>query len=527
MAGHVFVIKGDVRNVACDAFLFATDKQLSGGGRWHDSAPDVENRLDPDVRSAFQGEHRFTLPVAPRPGFPLEPTPILTAVPFKGIQQASDIVPRIHEFFEVAVADAAQRQVTVTLAKRGRPLLAVPLFGAGGGGGGPVRGDIFRVLYAECRRAATEHDVDVVVVLRDPRDYDLAQAIRREPGDAWPELTPDLLERAMELARRAAAAELVPFTGAGISMSAGAPSWDGLIRRLAQSAGVPPETIDNLVDSHDVLDQATYLHREFDRRHPDDPLAFAAAVIEAVKADRYGLGPALLASLQAEQAITLNYDTLFETAAADAALPRRVIPGPFSDEERWLLKLHGTIDDLRSIVLTRDDYLGFNSDRAALSSLVKATLMTRHLLFVGFGVKDPHFHEIVHDVRRALPERAGPFGTVVTLTDSEVTRRLWSDDLDFVTVSSARLLDVFLDALLAHAATTHSYLLADGYASTLPDADAALRDALLRSVSDLPAGARQSKVWPHVEEVLVQLGLGAEGDGAVTPRRPRTDTAPA
>ena len=100
-------------------------------------------------------------------------------------------------------------------------------------------------------------------------------------------------------------------------------------------------------------------------------------------ASSYGITPPLMAALDAEQAITLNYDRLFAIAATDAQRPRRVIPGQSSGEERWLLKLHGSVDESSSIVLIREDYLGFNADRAALSSLERATLMTRRLLFVG------------------------------------------------------------------------------------------------------------------------------------------------
>lgn len=92
-------------------------------------------------------------------------------------------------------------------------------------------------------------------------------------------------------------------------------------------------------------------------------------------------------------------------AAEDGGLPRRTIPRATPhdiEHDRWLLKLHGTVDDPETIVLTRSDYLGFNTERAALSSIVKATLMTRHVLFVGFGMRDDHFHEIIHDVRRAM-----------------------------------------------------------------------------------------------------------------------------
>ncbi len=183
------------------------------------------------------------------------------------------------------------------------------------------------------------------------------------------------------------------------------------------------------------------------------------------------------------------------------------------DNERWLLKLHGSVDKPESIVLTRDDYLGFNSDRAALSSLVKATLMTRHLLFVGFGMGDAHFHEIVHDVRRALPDRDSQFGTVLTLSDDEVTRRLWGNDLEFVTFDSPRMLEIFLDAMLAYGATSNSYLLAKGYETALDDADLEVRRALERVLATVSTAGRRSRSWPVVERMLDDLGDGVRAPG--------------
>lgn len=510
MTGHVFVIKGDTRHVACDTFLWAGDRALRPTDNWPVSAADAADRMDRDVRAAYQAEQRFTLPLDPDPERPDDPVAIITAVPYDGVRAASDIVPRIEEYLGVAADIAAKRRDAQTRRARERPLLAVPLFGVAGGGGGPVRGDIFRAEYDACLRFVADHDVDIVIVLRNPRDYDLAQEIRRQDARAWASLPAELIDHAERLGAMASRHRLVPFMGSGISMSAGAPDWNGLIRRLATAVGIDESAVDALSESHDVLDQAAYLHRQYAQKHPADPDAFAKQVIEAVNVPRYGLAPAMLASLEAEQAITLNYDELFETAAADVGLPRRVIPGPASDEERWLLKLHGSVTEPASIILTRDDYLGFTAERTALSSLVKATLMTRQLLFVGFGVKDPHFHEIVHDVRRALPEGAGRFGTVLTLRDDPVTRLLWEDHLEFISIPEVMLIDVFLDALMAHAASTHSYLLAHGYTSTLGAPEAALRDAVEQFESALDPVARESAAWPLLRDRL--RGLGWDGE---------------
>lgn len=509
MTGHVFVIQGDIRRFACDAYLFATDKDLRDGGGWVRSAPDAPNRVDPELRESFMREERFTLPLEDRPGRRHEPATILTAVPYYGVKTESEFIPRLDEFFRVASEISHRRRATASLSKRERPLLAVPLFGTGGGGAGAIRGKVFRLVYRESLKAARDYGVDVAVVLRDPRDYALAQMIRRENGDAWPELSDELHSSARRLGEIAMKARLVPFMGAGISVSAGAPSWSDLITRLAAAADVEPDVLAAL-EKHDVLDQATYVRHEFDRRargpRDEDQALFAQAVIDAVDVQRYGIAPPLLAALEAEQAITLNYDRLFEWAASDGQRPRRVIPGPSNGEDRWLLKLHGSVDDPSSIVLTREDYLGFNADRAALSSLVKATLMTRHLLFVGFGIKDPHFHEIVHDVRRAVPDKGQRFGTVITLGDDPVMRRLWHNELEFVHLPTPRLLDVFLDAVLAYGASAHSYLLASGYESTLQPGDRAIADGLRMAIDSIPEHARTGSAWIAVSTVLEGLG---------------------
>ena len=192
---------------------------------------------------------------------------------------------------------------------------------------------------------------------------------------------------------------------------------------------------------------------------------------------RYGLAPALLASVPSTGAITLNYDRLFESACRDS----ENIPAVGTD---WLLKVHGSVSQPDSIVLTRDDYLGYSSNRDALSALVKAHLLTHHLLFVGFGLADDHFHEIVHDVRRALPNNATmdhQMGTVLSLFDEALQRLVGTGKLEIHSMSSApvpnadpadvrialatagRELEIFLDMMAAYATDNHSYLLAPAY----------------------------------------------------------------
>jgi hypothetical protein len=65
--------------------------------------------------------------------------------------------------------------------------------------------------------------------------------------------------------------------------------------------------------------------------------------------------------------------------------------------------MHGCISAPEEIIITGDDYANFHSSRyKALGGLMQASLMTKHLLFVGFSLTDPNYLNIIAQVREAL-----------------------------------------------------------------------------------------------------------------------------
>jgi hypothetical protein len=48
----------------------------------------------------------------------------------------------------------------------------------------------------------------------------------------------------------------------------------------------------------------------------------------------------------------------------------------------------------------------YSTNRSALSGIVQSLLITRHMLFVGFSLKDDNFHRII-DVRRRRKQGRG------------------------------------------------------------------------------------------------------------------------
>jgi hypothetical protein len=262
-----------------------------------------------------------------------------------------------------------------------------------------------------------------------------------------------------------------------------------------------------------ALDKATIIERELGRDR------LVAAICEAVSTDGYAIGHALLANLPVRESATLNYDELLETAAADAGRRIAVLPYERPDEafDGWLLKMHGCVreDRRRDIVLTREDYLSVGQHRAALTGLLQAMLVTKHLLFVGFGLTDEHFHAVMHDARRALQGADGRvaqvFGTALLLDRQPAAELVWKDSLVLLPVGGGdhddpgRRLEILLDWLANESDQGWQHVLDDTFASTLDEGLLALR-GLLQQLEGLQEPLSQGGAWPAVATLLQHFG---------------------
>ena len=265
---------------------------------------------------------------------------------------------------------------------RAKQLLALPLVGTGGGGGAEHAGQIAAQLLPALERKATEHDVDVALVLRDTRAFAAVQAARRRSHTSgFHELGDDLQAEARRLAALVNSGELVLFLGAGLGVAAGLPDWTGLLGELARKAGLSEEQCVDLREL-DPLDRAQLIARRLEGEG-----RLGQAIHDIFRSTRHhALAHALLASLPVAEIVTTNYDTLFETASEAIGQPVRVVPFDLGrDQRRWLLKMHGSVSHPESVVLTRQDYLRYAEHWGALAGIVQALLITRHMLFVGFG----------------------------------------------------------------------------------------------------------------------------------------------
>jgi hypothetical protein len=509
----VMATRGDLRHLALDAWLLPTDYSLYVHHGWREGDEDLR-RATREARRAPRppdwSEHgRRVLPL--RLPDRRRGVPVLAAVPDTGTADWEYHRETLRQFVELASRLPRPERPQ----PRARRLLGVPLLGTGHSTSYlEDHGTHLAGLLEALEQEAEDHDVDLVLVVKDEAAFAAVQAVRRRRRRASPPVDEPWADDVVRLAQLARKGALVLFTGAGTGVPAGLPDWDRLLRELAVWAGVPTASLK-------AFDDMTPLDRGAIVAGKTSPSRMAARIAQRLTVPHVSLAHTQLAAPPVQENVTLNYDECFEQAAADAGAPVAVLPyEPAGD--RWLLKLHGCVHEGRreDIVLTRGDYLDLGRHRASLTGLVQALLVTRHMLFVGFGLGDDHFHSVVHDVKRALDGAARKqLGTVLVLQRDPLQEELWGDDLTYVHMSgdvgkAARELEVFLDRLLLAATTSDRHLFDDRYASLLEDPERDLAQALQTVAEDVDLSA--SSAGARVLELLREFGL--KGPETVGPR---------
>ncbi len=521
MPGHVFIVRGDLRKLACDAWLISCSRKARPGNEWFLPEYDGPRQGTPFVDGGSRVQP--LLDAAPD-----RPRPWLGLIGSWGrpVSWYADGAAEFLDAAAAAIANAGQPP----LFGRARSLLALPIVGTGMGGAAAKAGEVVQELLPRLRDFANRtfaggREFDVALVCYDDASHAAAQAERVRRAD-WPtDLTEHLKAEAERLANHALRGELALFLGAGVSMAAGLPSWGALLDELASRAGMSGDERAALAELRNALDQATVVERRLKDR--GEKIGDAVASILGPRR-HYALAHALLAALPVREAITTNYDQLFEDAwnLSDpdglSILPGAIQP----DARRWLLKMHGCLSDPDRVVLTRSSYTRYDEQLPALSGMVQAFLVTRHVLFVGFSLTDDNFHRIVDAVRRLRGERRPPghFGTALSLGAGGLAEVLWEQDVrrvrmsdspesmrNFTAAEAARRLEVFLDYLVSRTRNAGHLLVGERFDPLLTPGERLLRDALVRFVADVTrtdaAAVRETVAWPQIERMLRGLGF--------------------
>lgn len=193
----------------------------------------------------------------------------------------------------------------------------------------------------------------------------------------------------LPLCREFAEGRVVLFIGAGVSIAAHAPGWEGLVTSLFRQHGDDVENLDLSLEQkvslflirHGRLELNQNLDEQLNQ-HRD--LTFHENIV----------------SLPISLIMTTNYDPHLQQAAEKVGRACNLIckdhevPRKFSRKDLTIIHLYGTTDEA---LASEEDLITFERERPALSLLLQQILLTRTVLFLGFSFRD--FNVLNHVLR--------------------------------------------------------------------------------------------------------------------------------
>ena len=197
--------------------------------------------------------------------------------------------------------------------------------------------------------------------------------------------------------------DTVLFIGSGISTWSGLPSWADAVEELAQfleAAGVSPELVRDEAKKGDLIQAASY---GLDRLTEQQMGEFIRSLCrcgtarpEEIHRKIVNLGPRYY--------VTTNYDDLIEQSLRKwrEGRPFQTVTNRHLTETAaitqthasdYVFKPHGDAGDMASIIMSREQYRALlpQGDRHAALEALWILLVSRPVVYLGFGLRDPDF----------------------------------------------------------------------------------------------------------------------------------------
>lgn len=201
--------------------------------------------------------------------------------------------------------------------------------------------------------------------------------------------------------------DCIPFLGAGSSLcfgdGRGLPTASELAKMVASECKYPGrDKIDLLrVSQYYAMVQDRYAIRQFIRKKLSMPDVKPSLVHN------------LIASMPFRIVLTTNFDNLMERAFMDQGKHPRVVNyvmrGEIQElknpkkEEPLVYKLHGSLDNLDTMIVTEDDVVEFLAcamlEDPPLPDLIKGIFKNFSIIFIGYGLKDWNIRVMIRALR--------------------------------------------------------------------------------------------------------------------------------
>jgi len=262
---------------------------------------------------------------------------------------------------------------------------------------------------------------------------------------------------------------LVIFVGAGVSKNSGACSWWELVKEIADKIKyskcsscklktVSCSSCGNQVKvcKDDCLLKYNFTNEEFllipqlyfDSLDKDHEEYYSYITEKFSNIGAPNIIDDIIISLEPECIITTNYDHLIEDVNNPNVSKYTVIKKDnellYKTGNRYIIKMHGDIDDVKNIVLREDDYLNYSQNHTLLETYIKSLLIDKTFLFVGYSLNDNNLKLIMSYIDYFVKEnnvtgRTPHYLAVSGISNKVKNRKYWKNkgielvDLDKIT----------------------------------------------------------------------------------------------
>lgn len=117
----------------------------------------------------------------------------------------------------------------------------------------------------------------------------------------------------------------------------------------------------------------------------------------------------ILKTLSPHSIITTNYDSLIEKLFPDyeVIVGQEIIKEKSATDIGHILKVHGSIDDISSLIIAKKDYDEFNSKQIYLISKLFTYFVEHPIIFIGYSINDDNIKSILSNVKKIYGVESG------------------------------------------------------------------------------------------------------------------------
>lgn len=222
-----------------------------------------------------------------------------------------------------------------------------------------------------------------------------------------------------------ASADPVLFTGAGVSMLAGLPDWNGLLTQMTESVRSKDALTANQMAQNIAKGNLTKAADYF-WLSGDVPDGDKSKTLKDVLGDYDATRLLPLASLPVSGVLTTNFDRSILDAIA---LARKQVPRDYRlgdstfaaavwETALYVARIHGCIEAPQDMVLS-DSQFGRMLSNEVYVDLLTQTFLRKPVLFLGFSFYDPAIKYVLETIEKRFGH-AAPGRHMALLPDSNV-----------------------------------------------------------------------------------------------------------